>query len=61
MPMLKPFQLVWGFNGTCVDFRQYLRRAEGGNRVIQYFERLVTRFEQGGVAFIEAHEQGICP
>ena len=60
MPMLKLFQLGWAYTGIYGYYRYSLRSAEDRDGFIQYFETLVTRFEQRGVHFAERSEREIC-
>jgi len=61
MPKLKLFQLEWGLNGIYHVYHKSLYRLEDRKQFIQYFEGLVTRFEQRGVIFAETHGRDICP
>ena len=61
MPMLKLLQLVMGSHGVCYNYYRHRYLKEGKKRFIQYFESLVTGFEQRGVLFVETHKRKICP
>ena len=61
MPKLKLFQLEWGHYGIYHVYHKSLYRLEDRKQFIQYFEGLVTRFEQRGVIFAETHRRDICP
>jgi hypothetical protein len=59
MPMLKLFQLGWISAGIYAYYRDYLDSAKSRDQFIQYFEALVSKFEERGVLFVEAQEPWI--
>jgi hypothetical protein len=59
MPMLKLFQLEWTYVGIYAYYRDYIDSAKSRDQFIQYFEALVSKFEERGVLFVEAQEPGI--
>jgi len=61
MPSLKLFQLKWGFSSTYDSYRWYLHTATRRAHLIQYFESLVTRFEERGVLLVERTEEELTP
>ena len=61
MPMLKLLQLVMESHDIYDNYYRIRYLLEGRKRFIQYFERLVARFEQRGVLFVETHKREICP
>jgi hypothetical protein len=62
-PMLKLFDLEWSYSNIYGNYHLQLRSAQGRGFFIQYFETLVTRFEQRGVIFVETsvHRDDILP
>ena len=54
MPRLKRFQLKWSLLST--RYYRRLNSAKDKEQFIQYFETLVTRFEQRGVLSVETYE-----
>jgi len=61
MPSLKLFQLNWGSSSIYDSYRWYLHTTECRNHLIQYFESLVTRFEERGVLLVERQEEEVYP
>ena len=58
MPILKHFELELKVAGTYHFYRWDLRGPAARDRFIQYFESLVTRFEQRGVLVVESVTHG---
>jgi hypothetical protein len=53
MPMLKLFQLGWGYTNIYAYYRDRLHGVKTRDCFIRHFETLVTQFEQQGVLFVE--------